>query len=237
MAETKDQKLTVAYLTMCWQRDKTMNAFKNCEEQHYPDELKTLHLLHQEPYPNPIQHKKKFNLMETNVIGKWPDLWAFKVEAFLKAVKSDITIWFDEDDRFEPDYTLKCLQSLDHHDIAWNHLTEFVTRDTVEVREFKVGSGTLVIRTEVLRELWGKFRKQHPSTNIRVLPNKYFPIDGPFYFLWSADSRCTFHQGIRSYFLHRESAGSVSWDEAALLESDPRLKLARPGVILKGAKS
>jgi hypothetical protein len=235
MAETLTKEITVAYLTMAWNRSNTMNAVKNAEQQNYPDHLKTLHLLYQHPFPNPLQHSKLFNIVESQSPGKWADVWAFKVESFLKVVTADVVVWFDEDDRFEPDYTLKGLLALTDGggDIAWNIMTEFVTRDSIDMREFLVGSGTLVIRTEVLKELWDKFRKQHPSNSIRIAPDKYYPIDGPFFFVWRDDPRCVFHEGIRSYFLHSNSAGSHSWDVAELLDTPSNVPYTGSGFHFK----
>lgn len=226
-------EISVAYLTMAWQRERTMSAVKNAEWQNYPDELKTLHLIYQKPFPNRIQHSKKFKIVESDAPGLWPDIWVFKVEEFLKVVTADVTIWFDEDDRFEPDYTLKGLDALKRGGIAWNLKSEFVTRDKLESRNFPVGSGTLIIKTDILRELWDGFRKQHPSTSIGLGTNQHYPTDGPFFSIWKADSRTVQHQGIRSYFLHLNSAGSHSWDPAELLDTPPNIVYSGKGYRFK----
>ena len=103
---------SVTYGTLAYNPIFTKQSIIKALHQNYPDSLKTVVLLHQEPFPSRIKHDLPITIEEFDVRGSWPGLWLFKMSRLVEECKSDIIILWDEDDMFEPDYTIKVISKL-----------------------------------------------------------------------------------------------------------------------------
>jgi len=124
---------TIAYMSMCVDCEKTIQIAAWCMAQDYPQELKTLYLIHQPPFPEPIRHDLPIKIVELFVNHPWPEGWAFKLKAFANTATEDVMIVFDQDDCWMPDYTRKAIKPLlEGAGIAWNHnMIHVVNQPTV----------------------------------------------------------------------------------------------------------
>lgn len=198
-----------AFITMSWQEDFRWNAVMNCMDQLLPAEDKHLYLLYQRPFPARLDHDLPIRISEINVRGEWPKLWALKLAAFLEDVEEPFTVWWDEDDMFEPDYVAKAVTPIlsGEADLTCNMMNINVKKGIFEYAPMSVGSGTLVIRTELLRTLFNQLIAKHPSlvwskdTKPGHMPD---PLDGPFYYhIWMKHPRLRYHDALRYYFWQR----------------------------------
>jgi len=214
----------IAFLCMVW------NPMFRCIQpfevwdQDYPNELKVLYLLNQEPRgAKPIVTDLPIRIVETTIEGAWPWAWCRKVESFLSVVKEPIMVWWDEDDFREHQYVMKAVSALLEKgaDFAYNIWNEDIKSSSILLAECSVGSGTMVAKTEVFREEWIKFRKnfkrevyyqvskRSSNPKKRSLPPKKhgpYPLDGPFFREgWSRSPRLVKHKGVRGYLWHSES--------------------------------
>jgi hypothetical protein len=196
----------IAILTMAFNPMNTAHAVINALEQTYPN--KKLYLMRQEPC-NPVDHSFDLEIEECIVKGHWPKLWAFKFVKGLTIIREPITAIMDEDDRFRADYLEVGIRKIlsGEADVTCN-------MENIDIRPFQkmfmhrdkcsVGTGTLIGKTEVLREMWNGYIKAGGEIQPRVKQG-LVPADGPFFRYISGDPRLKFHEGIRYYFWHPES--------------------------------
>jgi len=205
VAVTNKHLPTVAYLCMCFLPMKTMDILAWVMAQDYPNELKTVYLIHQEPFPDTLLHDLPIEIKEINVPGEWPALWAFKLWAFCAAVTEDVTVMFDQDDCWMPDYTREAIQPLlevPGHDLAWCYHMRFVQKQYEIAGKISVVSknqklyrggkwrpsvtwgrhqsaiGTLVARTPAFREVVAALKKNHPTGMVETKTGQFSgPID------------------------------------------------------------
>lgn len=193
----------VAYLTMSNNQMWTKNTIISALNQNYPNELKTIYLLHQPPYPPHITHSLPIEIKEINVGHiPWPIMWFFKLDAFLEACTEDYIVWFDEDDRYEPDYTRKALAPVfaGDADVTWNHHMTFIER--VRIRSnarYTVPTGTTAGKTEMFRAAVEVLRKKFPHGYHGKRPKS---LDPPYAAALQQCGRVVSHDGIRYYFYH-----------------------------------
>ena len=200
---------SVAYLTMTLSQRSTMNVLAWCAAQDYPDELKTIYLMHQEPYPGKLIHDLPFKVREYNVPGVWRQgLWAKKLYAFSEVVKEDIMMIFDEDDCWMPDYTqtaIKPLLDQDKYDFAWCYDMQFVEslydigglarqystfeklpeggqwRPGAMMKRHQSAIGTLVARVPGFLDVIAHFKRLHPDGMAEIAGGtRAGPIDNYF---------------------------------------------------------
>ena len=184
----------------------TAHAVVNALEQSYPN--KKLYLMRQNPCDR-IDHSFDLEIEEHIVGGKWPKLWAFKFVTGLTIVKESIVAIMDEDDRFEADYLRKGIEPIlsGVADVTCN-------MDNIDIRPYQemfmhcdkcsVGTGTLIGKVEVLREMWNGYIKAGGEIMPHVKQG-FVPADGPFFRYISDDPRLKSHTGSRYYFWHPDS--------------------------------
>ena len=205
----------IAYLTMAVDPINTRHAILNAVDQDYPDHLKTLYLLHQEPFTPGIKHDLPIKIKEIDVKGTWPALWFWKLIAFTRIAREHLTIIFDEDDRFSRFYTREAIEALlrDSRRGVYNRRQLIVNRKSIKVGKYKPFWGTLVIRTKDLKEMVELFAKLHTDGINHAPRGRKVPLDGPF---------CSFlneklgpgslgtHRGKRYYFNHSKSNSQLN---------------------------
>ena len=195
----------LAYMTMTLQPRRAMDAIAWCAAQYYPDDKKILYLMTQEPFPQPIIHDLPFPVIQVDVPGEWPGLWAKKLWRFLAVCKEEIMLVWDEDDCFMPDYTIKAISPLiesNFYDFAWCYDMRFIEKvysvngtsmvvskhDTLpaggtwhpscQKKRHQSAIGTLVARVGALRKVAAELKINHPNGLVEVNPGQYSgPID------------------------------------------------------------
>ena len=201
---------TVAYGTMCWNPRNTRDIVLEVHRQDYPPELKTHFLLYQKPFPFHFTHPFNHEIRHVNVSGSvWPALWLFKLLAFVKQARSDYLLIFDEDDRFDFDYTQKALEPLLNgtHQISWNYHNVFVQRTRIWEGKYNSAVGTICGERELLKHAAKQLHIQLPEGATRSRRKKTFtgPADLKFRKKLEAmfGGLIILHQGRRYYFRHR----------------------------------
>lgn len=199
----------IAFLCMVW------NPIFRCIQpfevwdQDYPNELKVLYLLNQEARAaKPIVTDLPIRIVETTVVGNWPEVWCRKIDSFLSVVKEPVMVWWDEDDFREHQYVIKSVSTLLENgaDFAYNMWNEEIKYSAVLRAECSVGSGTMVAKTDAFRSEWQKFRKKFKAEVYYQKKNGPYPVDGPFFRDgWTKNPRCVSHEGVRGYMWHSGS--------------------------------
>lgn len=154
-----EQKLpTVGYLCMAYDPVDTRHAIHDFYYQDYPHELKTLYLLYQRDSANefPVEIETnipELNLVQVKVDGMFPELWLFKLMAYLENSKEDYTLWWDEDDCYPENYTAEALEPIlkNESKVAWNYSCIIMKRHTFNLDKYNSPIGTMIIETELLR--------------------------------------------------------------------------------------
>jgi len=146
----------VAYCCYTFDPIDRMNAIIDVINQDYPDELKTIYLMRQRNYagnfPPRIKHNFPIKVKEIDVEGEWPDLWTLKLMAFCEAVSEPVTVWWDEDDRYRPDYTRKAIEPIiKGHPLCWNYDCAVIQNGMMWDYFYRSPIGTLVMRTPELK--------------------------------------------------------------------------------------
>jgi len=163
-------KSTIGYLTMAFLPRNLPHAICNTDDQLYPSELKHLFLLYQKgvdgKYPQHIEHDMPFAITQENVVGRWPQLWYDKLAAFLRLTTTDISIIWDEDDRYPPLYTLRMVQALEANPkagVAWTLQNRNAKRGSHKYFQHTCPIGCAVFRTDFLRHMAKLILKEYPS--------------------------------------------------------------------------
>lgn len=148
----------VGIMTMGFNPWLKMHGVCNALDQTYSP--KVLHLLHQAPFPPPIEHDGLIKIEEHHVEGEWPAVWYFKLATFLDACESPYFAIMDEDDRFEHEYLEKALAPIiAGAPLAWN-LNNIIIKNRIDgavitplfkYQEYRSGIGALVGETSALR--------------------------------------------------------------------------------------
>ena len=222
---------TIAYLSMCIDPRATINIAAWCLAQDYPNELKTLYLVHQTPAPNPLDHQLPLKIRELCVDKPWPDAWAFKFKEFVDKATEDIMILFDQDDCWLPDYTRKAIEPLlAGAKMAWNYdmyhvQNKYKKGDSFPVTQYgdklpKGGKwvptvhrfrhqspiGTFCGWLDRVREIYGKFMEEYPRGLKWHGAKRGWggPIDNYFKLMLMHDyaEEMAEHEGMRVYFIH-----------------------------------
>ena len=227
-----DSHPTIAYLSMCIDPRATINIAAWCLAQDYPNELKTLYLVHQTPAPEPLDHHLPLNIRELCVDKPWPDAWAFKFKEFVDKATEDIMILFDQDDCWLPDYTRKAITPLlAGAKMAWNYdmyhvqnkykkgdsfpITKYEDKlpkggkwvPTVHRFRHQSPIGTFCGWLDRVRELFSKFMEEYPK-GLKWHGEKRGwggPIDNYFKLMLMHDyaDEIAEHEGMRIYFIHQ----------------------------------
>jgi len=148
----------VAYCCFTFDPIDRMNAIIDAINQDYPPELKTIYLLRQRNYggefPPRIKHNFPIRIVEIDVEGEWPDLWTLKLMAFCEIASEPVTMWWDEDDRYPPDYTIKAVDPIiKGHPLCWNYDCAVVQNGMIWDYFYRSPIGTLVIKTAELKTI------------------------------------------------------------------------------------
>ena len=203
-----EQGLTVAYLTLTWDPINMRHAIINVLNQDYPDKLKKLYLMCQEPYPDKIIHSMPFEIEQIDVPGKWGALWFLKLQAFSKVVKEDIVITWDEDDRFKFNYTTKALLPFTEFfscDATYNHHSHWVKKSGFFYQDLKEPSGTLCYKPEILKKCLPLLKEAYPNLELR--PNH--PLDTPFRRMIESNYTVQEHKGERFWMFHSKQTSNL----------------------------
>lgn len=209
--ECPDRLPTVAYLTMAFDPMFTMNTVISAVEQNYPHHLKTLYLMHQEPFPPPFSTDLPVMVREAHIAGRWPELWLFKLMEFFAMVIEDVIVVFDEDDRYESDYTTRAITPLvtGRARLAWNYDMVIAKRASLRHEPYRSPIGTLAGERRVLdqaaRLLWKRVHKAEWPAGRDNIPSPYGGAkDARFrdLLLELHGDRIAEHDGLRYYFVH-----------------------------------
>lgn len=163
---------SIGYLCMTRDPIDMMNAITDFMNQDYPNHKKKLYLLKQRDshgdFPPPLVNNIGLQIIDVDCDGySWPELWTFKVVRYLEECDTEYTLWFDEDDRYPPDYTRGCAKPIldGLGEMAWSWdciIAEYVVEcNRFEFREcwYRSPVGQMIIKTDLLRgyikRLWG----------------------------------------------------------------------------------
>jgi len=178
-------------------------------DQDYPRDKKTLYLMNQPPHEGKMVTDLGVRIVERTLEGTWPGLWFLKLKRFLDIVEEPITLWWDEDDLREHCYISKAIAPLIEKkvDLSYNMFNESIKSNLIEREKCSVGSGTLAIRTEVLRSMFLIFFKGKKSLVYYDHKDRGpYPWDGPFFKdMISKHPSQAPHDGVRGYLHHKRS--------------------------------
>ena len=208
VAEKRHELPTVGYVVMAYQRQHTMHAIINAVDQDYPDELKTVYLMHQEPFPKKYAHDLSVKIVEINVDGQWPALWAWKLRSYLEACTSIVGIVWDEDDRFERSYTRKVVEALyrANVNITWNDVMETCKHDAFKRAKYKPPYGAMAFKVDALKGLFDEFMTKYPQGFEVADRGDTVPLDGYFCnFIKSKLGKVMTHDARRYYVFHSKA--------------------------------
>ncbi|MBU2051454.1 MAG: hypothetical protein KKH61_21095 [Gammaproteobacteria bacterium] len=151
---------TIGYLCMAYDPVDTRHAIHDFYYQDYPPELRTLYLMYQRDSANefPVQietNLDNLNMVQVKVDGMWPELWLFKLMAYLENSREDYTLWWDEDDCYPEGYTADCIEPIlrGESEIAWNYDCLIIDRFNFRKDKYNSPIGTMIIKTDILREV------------------------------------------------------------------------------------
>ncbi len=210
----KDKYPPVTYLTMAYEAINTQHAIINAVEQDYPGE-KTIVLIHQDPAVK--NSSPLINIVNVYATGEWPALWLAKLEAFVDAADPDsVAVWWDEDDRFEADYTMKAVDPIINQGAvgAWTDKTYYVKKGEIVLGKYPRSNGTLAIKVDALKAIIPEVRKIHPG-GYRVVRGMDLTVDPTLIKVLGTrcdDRRFSIiimmdHLGMRYYFLRSGGNG------------------------------
>lgn len=199
----------VTYLTMAYEPVNTRHAIINAIEQEYPGE-KTIVLIHQKAGME-VQSNMPIQIINTFARGEWPALWLAKLEAFIAVADwRSVTVWWDEDDMFEPTYTMEAVIPIMHHaaDGTWTDKTYYVKKGGIVEGTYPRSNGTLAIKTDVLKAFVPKVRETHPR-GYRVVNGVDLTVDPTLVKLLGEHHNVKMidHKGLRYYFLRSGGNG------------------------------
>jgi hypothetical protein len=193
---------------MAYEPINTMHAVISAIEQHYIGE-KTIVLIHQDPakkVTSPL-----INIINTYAEGSWPGLWLAKLEAFVNVANPDsITVWWDEDDRFDRFYTLDVVLPIVAGNAVgtWTDTTYYVKKGEIVEGTYPRSNGTLAIKTDALKEVVPEIRKLHPK-GYRIKRGKVLTVDPTLIQILAKryGDRMVDHGGMRYYFMRSGGNG------------------------------
>lgn len=199
-------KPEVAIVTMAFNPMLRMHSIINAIDQTY--EPRTLHLMHQKPWPNPLVHDGIIKIHEHYVQGTWPAVWYFKLKTFVDNCDSPLFAIMDEDDRFEPTYLEFALSPIlkDEAKLAWNHHNLVVKNDilpnkivpVIQRRYYRSGIGTLVGLTNELKRCIILLGRKYPKG---LTGKGGGPVDAKLKKIIDLRDPVE-HTGMRRYFYH-----------------------------------
>jgi len=200
----KGEPPKIAYLTLAFQPINIRHAIVNAIQQSYPHEIKTLYLMHQDPFPQQMtQLEVPFKVKEFNVRGVWANLWFLKVKRFCEVCTEPLVVLWDEDDRFEYEYTSKAVRALaeSDSDATWNWWNWFVTKAGIFRKKHFEPIGTIVIKTDALRGAIANVERRYPMFN-----QGGGPLDTAIRKYLQEHFFVTAHTGMRYFFQHLKSS-------------------------------
>ena len=175
---------TIAYLSLVNNSLYARQAVVNAYFQKYPNEKKTIYLIHDyqmAPVFSDIIIVQNLFLNKQLLDNSW---WARKIELALQSIQEEYIVWWDSDDLYEPEYTRKISDFFklnSQFSMAWNHNMIDVNQKGVLFKSFSSGIGTLAIRTDVLKSIFPIFLKKYPERVSFSNKKKLFiPLDFSF---------------------------------------------------------
>lgn len=198
----------VTYLTMAYEAVNTRHAIINAIEQEYPGE-KTIVLIHQNPKIK--LSSSLINIINVCATGKWPALWLAKLEAFAKvADPNSVAVWWDEDDMFEPTYTMEVALPIKRNGAigTWTEATYYVKKGGIVQGAYPRSNGTLAIKVDTLKAVVPEIRKIHPDGH-RIKRGMTLTVDPTFVKVLGTKygNKMMGHKGLRYYFLRSGGNG------------------------------
>jgi hypothetical protein len=203
---------------MCFNPLLIAHAVINALDQSY--EPRILHLMHQRPFPNPLEHDSTIQIIEHRVEGAWPAVWYFKLKEFVETAESPLFALMDEDDRWEHRYLEKALAPViaGRAPLAWN-FNNVIVKNRLDKRgrriplvrsgQYRSAIGTLVGTVDALWEMTEKLARHHP---IGLTEKGGGPIDARLKNIIEK-SDTALHSGMRYYFYHMNT--NTKGDRAA----------------------
>ena len=221
----KDSDLpTIGYLCMSCDPIDMMNAICDFRNQDWPNKKKKLYILKQRTgigqFPPPLKNNLGLQIIERDVDGyPWPELWTFKFIDYLSVCDCEYTLWFDEDDRYPPDYTKKCMEPIlaGQGEMSWSWdciIAEYdVETETFQFREcwYRSPVGQMAVKTEILKKygdrLWkylysGTFKS---PKRLRGVPYGGAQDDQLRQLLQKEIETIPHHRAQRVYFIHGQA--------------------------------
>lgn len=208
----------IAYLCMSHDPIDRVCAIHDALYQDYPNHLKTLYILRQKKFngkfPISLKHNLPIRIVEIDVPGTWPELWLLKLMAFCEAVTEKITVWWDEDDRYPPDYTHKAIEPLTKYGVSasWSYDCIMARCGFIDYNWYRSPIGTLTIHSKILKQIIHEiFKKlysgnwQNPTRRLNKNDYKYAKDD-----LLTLEIEARFdtimqHAGMKTYMIHSQT--------------------------------
>jgi len=198
----------VTYLTMAYEPINTMHAVISAIEQEYPGK-KTIVLIHQD---RAVENSSSLiRIVNIYAVGEWPALWLDKLEAFVNVADPDsVTVWWDEDDRFEADYTRKAVEPIVNRGAVgtWTDKTYYVKKGEIVQGIYPRSNGTLAIRMDALEAVVPEVRRIHPRGH-RVVRGMTLTVDPTLIKVLGKKygDKMVDHTGMRYYFMRSGGNG------------------------------
>jgi hypothetical protein len=215
----------VAYVCFSWLPFCKTHAIISAVDQNYPNTLKNLYLITQDPKQSVVEHGFPIRIVENCILPKskldqekgWtdhPEIWLEKWERFLEICTEDYFIVWDEDDRFEYDYTMAAiLPMLKRHAVFTYNKNMVICREGKFVYDrYSTAYGTLAGKVKDMKDLIHRVRKNHPEGYGLRKRDHYtkVPLDGALMdFIWRAYDKKTFNHGGTRYYILHEKANSI----------------------------
>jgi len=170
-----DNKLpSVALLTMSVNPVYAKHAVFNAAIQRYPSQLLTQYMIYQNGTQPDFNHDLPHRIVQSNVDGKWPELWLHKLMHFFDISTEGVMAIFDEDDYFEPEYLVHAVRALIENPkalVAWSYNNKMIDRHRVKSGKYRSPFGTIVASRDFLfkvaKRLWKKIYKLDYRPNER----------------------------------------------------------------------
>lgn len=200
--------LTMAYCSLLWYR-KIFTVLW----QDYPPEQK-VHIISCQKssvtgkFPKIIKHDLPHQIIQRNIEGTWPGLWALKLWDTIEVADEagcDALIILDEDDEFPSYYTGEVLKKLADADAAWSYRNIDAINGSVmgygKPVEYDSAIGTLVMKMEPLKKAAAHLKHLFPTGESKPRRRrKGGALDARFKVIVHSHFNVVEHNVLRGYF-------------------------------------
>jgi len=186
----------IAYMSLSNDPMNARRAVVDALNQTYQNSGNTIYLIHQ-TRQREFYCDRGINVIHLYREGKWPRLFAEKIDEFLKRVKEPLTAVWDIDDLRHHKYIEQCLTALGGLDAVTNWRNEQVDGLGFNYTKHRECWGNFFLKTEVLREAFYSVIARNPSMTD---PGNGWVLDTELRKYIIGHYRVGLHDGIRYFF-------------------------------------